>query len=82
MNWFETIIKSLVEHPTYNIRSNGEEILLKTEDGANAIADLLESLYAANGEEVIAITGYYNPEEDEKNNQIDNNTGWWYVTIE
>jgi hypothetical protein len=24
-------------------------------------------------------TGYYNPEDDEHSNEVDDHTGWWYV---
>lgn len=53
----------------------GSDILCKTEESANAIADFLEEL----GFEEVN-TGYYDPEEDERCGEVDKYTGWWYVS--
>ena len=42
---------------------------------------MLTTLYRTQGEEVEINTGYYDPEEDERNNEVDRYTGWWYVNI-
>ena len=55
----------------------GDEILTRTEDEADRIADLLEALGLG-----YANTGYYDPEEDERNNEVDDRTGKWYVSVD
>ena len=60
----------------------GTEILVKTESAANTIADLIDALYRAQGEEVLVNTGYYDPKEDKRNNEEDRYTGWWYINID
>lgn len=47
-------------------------ILIARNEG---IADLLETM----GFDVN--TGYYDPVEDERNHEVDRNTGYYYVTI-
>lgn len=54
----------------------------KTESAANTIADLIDALYRAQGEEVLVNTGYYDPKEDKRNNEEDRYTGWWYINID
>ena len=58
------------------------EILVKTESAADTIADLITLLYRLQGEEVLVNTGYYDPEEDKRNNDEDRYSGWWYVNID
>lgn len=53
---------------------SGTELLFNTEERAEAIADFLEALGVEN-----VSTGYYDPEEDERNNEVDKYTGWYYV---
>lgn len=55
----------------------GDEILTDTEEQADKIADLLEALGFD-----YANTGYYDPEEDERNNEVDDRTGKWYVSVD
>ena len=64
------------------IYSRCGEILVKTESTANTIADLIEMLYKADEKEVVVCTGYYDPEEDERDGLVDECTGWWYVRID
>lgn len=52
-----------------------DEILCNFEDVAETIGDFLEYL----GFDAVN-TGYYDPEEDKRNNEIDKFTGWYYVT--
>ena len=54
---------------------DADEILCRTEELADMIADILEGI---SGEHEAHI-GYYDPEEDEKDNCVDDRTGWWYV---
>lgn len=62
--------------------SDGTSILCKTAEEANAIADLLEALLYACGQEVNATTGYFDPEEDGLNGDTDEYTGWHYVELD
>lgn len=83
IDWMEIIVNALSDFSDEIIWSDGEtEILVKTESAANTIADLIEALYKAQGEEVLINTGYYDPEEDKRNNEEDRYTGWWYVNID
>ncbi len=58
----------------HGIHFTGNELLCKTETQAEGIADFFEDL----GFEDVR-TGYYDPEEDKRNNEVDSYTGWYYV---
>lgn len=82
-NWMEMIVNALPDYSDVIIWSDGgTEILVKTESAANTIADLIEALYRAQGEEVLVNTRFYDPEEDKRNNEEDRYSGWWYVNID
>lgn len=55
--------------------ADADEILCRTEEQAEAIADILDDISG----EHMAHVGYYDPEEDDKDNCIDDRTGWYYV---
>lgn len=82
INWFEKITERLRDYSEGDIWTSGDEILVKTESAADAIADMLETLYKTQGEEILVNTGYYDLEEDERNGEVDRYTGWWYVNIQ
>ena len=83
IDWMEMIVNALPDYSDGIIWSDEDaEILVKTESAANTIADLIELLYKMQGEEVLINTGYYDPEEDKRNNEEDRYTGWWYVNID
>lgn len=72
---FNDILESLPSVPDgHAIWSNGSIILCRSEDAANAVADLIDALHI--GE---ATTGFYDPEEDERNGEVDACTGFYYV---
>ena len=83
----ETIVKDriwglacmLPESPDegYRMWFDGEEILCETEQMAEHLADFFDMIYR--GQTVT--TGYYDPEEDKHNGEVNNHTGWYYVTI-
>lgn len=52
-----------------------DEILCSHEDVAEIIADFLEHM----GFDEVN-TGYYDPEEDKRNNEVDKFTGWYYIS--
>ena len=56
---------------------DGTEILSANESEVEAIANLFDQLYG----EGTCNTGYYDPEEDERNGEVDAYTGLYYVTI-
>ena len=53
------------------------EILSSDEDEIDMLADALDDLY---GEQTVT-TGYYDPEEDKRNNEVDAYTGLYYLSI-
>lgn len=55
---------------------DGEEILVSDEITADVIADFLECLGFDTH------TGYYDPEQDERDHATDDHTGWWYIDID
>lgn len=57
------------------VRNMGDELLCNSEELADFIADEIEMFF-----NVQCNTGYYDPEEDARNNEVDDRTGWWYVT--
>lgn len=81
IDWFTEIAARLKDYPDKNILSfDGDEILCKTEDVADTLANMIENLYKSQGEEVIVNTGYYDPEEDERCGEVSDCTGYWYLT--
>ena len=80
-DWLDRIAKGLQKRIVANVWSDGDEILCKTESAADAIADIIESLYLDQGDDILINTGYYDPVED-KNGEEDDYTGWWYVKID
>jgi hypothetical protein len=82
VDWFYEIADRLRDYSEGDILSSGCEILCKTEDVADALADMFECLYKAQDEDILVNTGYYDPEEDKRNNEEDRYTGWWYVNID
>ena len=82
IDWFDRIAKCLKKRIVANVWSDGDEILCKTESAADAIADIIESLYLDQGDDILINTGYYDPIEDKKYGEEDDYTGWWYVKID
>lgn len=81
IEWFDVIAERLRDYSEGEIWCVGDEILCKTEEVADALADMFECLYGAQGEEILINTGYYDPIEDIRNGEVDKFTGWWYVNI-
>ena len=80
--WISDFLERLRDFPDGEIWSNGYEILCKSEEVAETISDLLTQLYRSQNEEVTPVTGYYDPEEDKRNDEEDYCTGWYYVTLD
>lgn len=77
MEIIERIISALPNVPD-EIWTNGMEILTKSERVADIIADIIDSFYG----ETISHTGYYDPEEDERNGEADKYTGYYYIDFD
>jgi len=79
---FDEIAGNLRDYPEGEIWSIGNEILCKTKSAADAIVDMLETMYRVKKmEDVQVYSGYYDPVEDKRNGEEDWCTGWWYVNI-
>lgn len=72
---YERILELLPKDATSSIWTNGEDILCKTAESAETIADFLENL----GVLTDSCTGYFDPVEDQYNNETDECSGWYYV---
>ena len=64
------------------IRSDGDMIYCRDQEAAEILADLLEVYYRKTGKTVTVVTGYYDPKEDKRNEEVDEVSGWYYVSIE
>lgn len=76
---WSAIIKLLQEHQSHNKHgywTDGDDILCETEAQAEHLADFLEDI----GFDYVN-TGYYDPEEDKRENCVDDHTGFYYVGI-
>lgn len=82
MDWYKEICYGVRGEASGWVWSDGSELLCHTESVADALADLIEQLYFAQGVEMICHTGYYDPAEDERSGEVDDHTGWWYVEVE
>ena len=79
-NIWSYILRSLQDNSDNNRHgfwTDEEEILCKTEAQAELVADFFEDLGFCDVQ-----TGYYDPKEDEKNNEVDIHTGYWYVSVD
>ena len=58
--------------------ADADEILCRSEEQAERIADILDDISG----EHMAHTGYYDPEQDEKDDCVDGRTGWYVVDFD
>lgn len=65
-----------VDWTEIKVATNGDELLFKYESDCEYVADLLDWCLFDSDE---CHTGYYDPEEDERDNCVDANTGWYYI---
>ena len=72
----QKIAESLPNTPGRIWSEDGDEILTENKQLAESIADLFDAIY---GEQTVN-TGYYDPEEDGRDGETDERTGYWYVT--
>ena len=59
--------------------TNGEEILCDHQDDCETIATFLEAIFGGN---LVVQPGYYDPEEDNRDGLQDENTSYYYITID
>ena len=58
------------------ISTNGDELLFRSELDCERVADALDEHVFGFRE---CHTGYYDPEEDKRSGETDENTGWFYI---
>lgn len=56
----------------------GDTIMCRTEWLAWTVCKIIERMCG----EQVGHTGYYDPEEDERGNEVDRMTGWYYVDFD
>lgn len=81
IDWMKVIMNSLPKKPN-DIWTDGSEILVKSEDAADNIADTIELLYLAQGEDICVCTGYFDPDEDKRNDEVNECTEFYYVRVD
>ena len=78
-NLFTAIVEALnnteVDSPKF--WTDGEKILSKDKAALNGIADMIDQL----ADYGICCTGYYDPEEDKRNDCIDEYTGYYWLEL-
>ena len=82
INWFQEIADNLRDYSEGEVWSSGDEILCRTQEGCDAIADLLFQLYVSQDEFVSIKTGLYDAEEDKRQGELDRFSGWYYIDID
>lgn len=55
---------------------NADEILCEDEDKLNHLADALDAMG------FVAVTGYYDPKIDKRNNEVDDLTGLYHLSVD
>lgn len=81
-NWFQKIADNLRDYSEGEVWSSGDEILCRTKEGIDAIADLFFQLYSNQNNNVNINTGYYDIDEDTQNGELDRFSGWYYINID
>lgn len=74
---YSMCVSCLPSTPDSRFWFDGEEVLCETEQQAENLADFFDTLYGG----ATVNTGYYDPDEDERNGETNDHTGWYYVTI-
>ena len=61
-----------------DVWTDGTEILCRTEELADAIANALDAIAGSPESHV----GFYDPYDDAESGEVDDHTGWWYVDFD
>lgn len=77
-NIYDSEVTDEFKETHFLTNADGTEILSTEEGEVEALANFFDQLY---GEGTVN-TGYYDPEEDKRNGEVDAYTGLYYVTIE
>ena len=67
--------------PTDGLWSDDSVILCDSKELCDTIVTILETADEGSGG-IRVLSGYYDPVEDERDDAVDEYTGWWYVDIE
>lgn len=81
IDWFRVFTDRMRDYSEGNIWTNGDEILVRTEESADAVADLIATLYRGQGQQPKILTGFYDPEEDRRTGKTDRHTGWHHIQV-
>ncbi len=81
-NYFLAFCKSLPSNVEEEIWSDGSIILCKDGKTAETIAEVIELMYKKEGIDAVIVTGYYDPIDDRRNDEVDMYTGWHYVSMD
>jgi len=79
LNLFKALADTLPKEPGDGVDlwyDGGDDILCRTEEQANALADWLDQRGGYD-----STTGYFDPAEDEREHCVDKLTGWYYVSV-
>lgn len=70
-------LEKYADHNRHGYWTNGQDILCRTEEEAEHLANFLEDI----GFDCV-MTGCYEPEEDERSGETDACTGFYYVALD
>ena len=82
---FETIgamLNASKKNGTTEMWFDGERILSPNKSDINWLMTFFEELVDETKVDFLTVTGYYDPEEDKRNNEVDDHTGMYYLEIE
>lgn len=82
---FETIgamLNASKKNGTTDMWFDGERILSPNKSDINWLMTFFEELVDETKIDFLTVTGYYDPEEDKRNNEVDDHTGMYYLEIE
>ena len=71
----EALDNTEVENPKF--WTDSEKIMSKDKAAISGIADLLDDVAGCG----VCCTGYYDPEEDKRNGEVDKYTGYYYLEL-
>lgn len=69
------------KHGNFNFWTNGEEILCPSEEEMELVYKFLNDIFSEFGNYTL-ITGWYDPDEDVENDELDDCSGFNYVRLE
>ncbi len=83
IDWLAEMVKRLQGESTRDTCSDGDHIMLGSLEKAEFLANLIETLYHSQGENVNVKVEYYDKHEDERRDTPPGTYScMWYLTIE